>query len=311
VSAAQSSRISRLAGVPLAVLLVGTLAVSGTARKASAHEKVLNGHARPLATFVPNAGQFRNRELRYTAQGAGYAFAFTRHQVGLSLSRQNRVAALSLRFVHANPGVKLEARTKLPGKVNYLIGRDPTKWRTGLPTYRELVYRSLWTGIDLHVRGEPGRLKYEFHLRPGADPSRIRLAYRGARGLSLTPTAALAISTPFGVLTDARPLSYQRVGGRSIPIATAYSLRPRSGYGFALGRHDSSRPLVIDPGIEYSTYVGGSGSEGASGIAVEGGYAYISGCTVSDDFPTTPGAFQPTHNQGGDYPLDEIVTKLS
>src|SRR5207247_6609335 len=105
----------------------------------------------------------------------------------------------------------------------------------------------------------------------------IRLAYRGARGLSLTRAGALAISTPFGTLTDARPLSYQRVGGRSIPIATTYSLRPTSGYSFALGRHDPSRPLVIDPGIEYSTYLGGGSDENASGIAVEGGYAYISG----------------------------------
>jgi len=312
MSAALSSRISRLAAAPLAVLLVATLAMSAPARNASAHEKRdFNGHAKLPATFVPNAGQFRSRELRYVAQGAGYAFAFTRQQVGLSLARQSRGAALSLRFVRANPGVRLEARTKLPRKVNYLIGRDPTHWRTSLPTYRELVYRSLWPGIDLHLRGEPGRLKYEFYLQPGADPSAIRLAYRGSGGLSLTRAGALAIATPLGTLTDARPLSYQPVGGMRIPIATAYSLRTRSGYGFALGRYDSSRPLVIDPGIEYSTYLGGGGDDGGSAIAVEGGYAYVSGCTTSDDFPTTPGAFQTTHNQGGDYPLDVFVTKLS
>jgi hypothetical protein len=248
------------AAAPLAVLLVATLTLSAPAPKASAHDKRdFNGRANPPATFVPNAGQFRSRELRYAAQGAGYTFAFTRQQIKLSLTRGTVV---SLRFVHANPGVQLEARLKLLGKVNYLIGRDPANWRTGLPTYRELVYRNLWPGIDLHLRGEPGRLEYEFHVRTGADPNRIRVAYQGARGLSLT----------------------------------------RAG----------SRPLVMDSGLDYSTYLGGSGDDGASGgIAVEGGYAYVAGCTTSDDFPATPGAFQTVHNPGGDYPCDVFVSKLA
>jgi hypothetical protein len=312
MSAERSSRISCLAAVPLAVLLVATLAMSEPAPKASAHEKrVLRGHVALRAAFVPSAGQFRRREPRYVAQGAGYTFAFTRQQVELSFAGQSRGAMLSLRFVRANPGVKLEARTKLAGKVNYLIGRDPAKWRTGLPTYRELVYRGLWPGIDLHVRGEAGRLKYEFRVRPGADPSRVRLAYQGAQGLSVTRTGSLAIATPLGVLQDARPVSYQLAGAKRVPVVSAYALHGGDGYGFALGRYDRSRPLVIDPGLEYSTYLGGSDDEGASPIAVEGGYAYVSGCTVSDDFPTTPGAFQTAHNPSGDYPLDVFVTKLA
>jgi hypothetical protein len=254
VSAAQSSRISRLAAVPFAVLVVSTLALSAPARKASAHA----GYAQLPATFVPNAGQFRSRELRYVAQGAGYTFAFTRQQIKLSFARGT---VASLRFVHANPGVQLEARSKLPAKVNYLIGRDPANWRTGLPTYRELVYRNLWPGIDLHLQGEPGRLKYEFQVQAGADPSRILVTYQGARGVS----------------------------------------RTRAG----------TRPLAMDAGLDYSTYLGGSGDEGASSIAVEGGYAYVVGCTTSDDFPTTPGAFQTGHNPGGDFPCDAFVSKLA
>jgi len=253
MSAAQSSRISRLAAVPLAVLVVSALALSAPARKASAHA----AYAQLPATFVPNAGQFRSRGVRYAAQGAGYTFAFTRRQVRLSFGRG---AVASLRFVHANPRVQLEARSKLPGKVNYLIGRDRANWRRGLPTYRELVYRNLWPGIDLSLRGEPGRLEYEFHVQAGADPGRIRVAYRGARGFSLA----------------------------------------RAG----------SRALAMDGGLDYSTYLGGSGDEGAT-IAVEGGSAYVSGCTTSDDFPTTPGAFHTAHHAGGDYPADLVVTKLA
>jgi hypothetical protein len=254
MSAVPSSRISRLAAVAFAVLVVSTLALSAPARKASAHAR----YAQLPATFVPNAGQFRSGEVRYAAQGAGYTFAFTRQQIKLSFARGT---VASLRFVHANPGVQLEARAKLPGKVNYLIGRDPANWRTGLPTYRELVYRNLWPGIDLHLRGKPGRLKYEFQVKAGADPSRIRAASQGARGFSLT----------------------------------------RAG----------SRAVVVHGGLDYSTYIGGSGDDGAIGIAVEGDNAYVSGCTTSDDFPTTPGAFQTAHHSGGDYPADVFVTKLA
>lgn len=312
MSAAHSSRISCLAVVPLAVLAAATLSMSSSAPKASAHAKrVLTGYSKLRASFVPNAGQLSSGEVRYVAQGAGYHFAFTNRQVELSFARRTRGEALALRFLGANPGVKLEARAKLAGKVNYLIGRDPARWRARLPTYRELVYRGLWPGIDLHLRGEPGRLEYEFRLRPGADPSRIRLAYLGARGVSLARSGALAIAAPLGTLMDRRPFAYQLVGGKHRVVRSRYELQGRSGYGVSLGRYDMRRPVVIDPGLEYSTFLGGSDDEEASGIAVEGGYAYIEGCTPSEDFPTTPGAFQTAHNPGGDFPCDLFVTKLA
>ena len=71
------------------------------------------------------------------------------------------------------------------GRVNYLLGNDPAKWHTGLRTYERVVYRNLWPGVDMVFAGQNGRLKYEFLVRPGARVDEIRLAYRGAKRLSL------------------------------------------------------------------------------------------------------------------------------
>ena len=266
-----------------------------------------SAHVALPVSFVPNAGQLDTKLVHFSAQGTGYRFAFEAGQLLLSFAKGGKGSTLALHFVGASPGVRLEPRDRLAGKVSFLLGRDPAKWHVGLPTYRELVYRNMWPGIDVLVRGDPGRLTYEFRLRPRADPRRIRLAYRGARTVALTRAGALSIATPVGALIDARPESYEVVGGGRVAVASRYVLGAHRTYGFALAKHDSRRALVIDPGLEYSTYLGGSGFEGVSGVAVEHGDAYLSGCTDSLDFPTTPGAFQPSFSGG----LDAYVAKLA
>ena len=157
---------------------------------------------------------------------------------------------------------------------------------------RALVYRELWPGIDMAFQGEGGKLRYEFRLRPGAEASDIRLAYAGAEDVSLGAGGALRIDTPLGALRDAPPQSFQRIDGRRVPVESRYALAGDS-YGFSVGRHDRGRPLVIDPSLAYSTYLGGSSSTtGLVGVAVDSaGAAYVTGDTISADFPTTAGAF--------------------
>ena len=128
-------------------------------------------------------------------------------------------------------------------------------------------------------------------VRPGARPQAIRLAYRGAQALSLDRSGNLRIRTQLGILTDVRPISYQPVGGRRVPVASRFVLSRSGVHGFALGRYDRRRPLVIDPGLLYSTYLGGSAGDRGFGIAVDGaGNAYVTGFTESLDFPTSAGA---------------------
>ena len=244
----------------------------------------------PLS-FIPNRGQV-DAETRFYAQGAGYAFGFTRRGVSLDLSRGRRATALRLSFVGAARTPAIEADSPLPGKVNYLRGEGAASY-SNLPTYGEIRYREVWPGIDMAVRGQGGTLKYEFHVRPGADVRDIGLAYSGAQGLSTSADGGLLVHTGLGVLRDKPPVSYQVVDGKRVPVASQFALRPSAGgYGFAVGRHDPARPLVIDPGLVYSTFLGEQTVYGPSRIAADAqGNAYLAGTTISSDTRTTPGAY--------------------
>jgi hypothetical protein len=254
--------------------------------------------------------------VRYYAQGAGYGFFFTKEGATLSFADgKGHGQALALDFLGADPDATLTAKKRLAGKVNYLVGNDPTKWRQELSTHGELLYGGLWPGIDMAVRGEEGKLKYEFHLKPGASVEDVRLAYRGAEGLSVGAGGELLVQTSLGVLKDAAPVSYQLIGGEHVPVESRYVLEGDGGYGFAVGSYDPRYPLVIDPGLDYSTFLGGTGDDvrgtdddSGGGIAVRGGNAYVTGLTDSVNFPTTPGAFDRTFN-GGES--DAFVTKLN
>ena len=236
------------------------------------------------------------------------SFFFTRDAAVFAFGKGKRGHALALRFVDADPGVVIVPEREARGRVNYLLGSDPAKWKTGLPTYGGLVYRELWPGIDLAFRGANGRLKYEFRLRPGADPGRIRLGYEGAERLWSTGSGALAIGTSLGVLRDTRPVSFQRLGRKQQSVTSGFRLLGSSSFGFSVGSYDRRFPLVIDPGLAYSTYLGGSRGEGAEALAVDGeGNAYVTAFTRSFDFPTTPGAFDRQYSGAGDV----FVSKLS
>ena len=240
----------------------------------------------PLA-FVPNRGQ-TDKSVRYYAQGPGHAFYFTPDKAVLTFTKKEKGVALHLTPLGASPSTRLVASERAPGKVNYLVGSEHHR---NLPTYRELAYRNVWPGVDLVFRGQGGTLKYELHVQAGADLSKIGLAYGGADGVSVGKGGNLLIQTPLGTLRDARPRSYQRIGGKRVPVDSRYAVKSHgNAYGFALGSsYDPRHPLVIDPGIEYSTFLGGSGSDRADGVAVDGaGSAYVTG-RANSGFPPRRG----------------------
>ncbi len=303
-----SSLAGALPGFPLrrgfaALVAASVAALASTAilSGGSASDAAPPGHAALPVAFVANAGQSDAR-VRYMARSGGLNVFLTDRGVTLSLAKGGRAVALELSFVGANPAPRIVASKRASGTVSYLgAGRDSAQ--AGLPTYGELTYRNLWPGIDLALRDEGGSLKYEFHVAPGADPGDIALAYRGADRLSLAG-GALAIETALGTLSDARPVSYQG----SHAVASEYRLEG-SQYGFALpAGYDRSQPLVIDPGIAYSTFLGGVSWDEGDGIAVDvHGSAYVVGAAASPDYPATVGAYDPSF--GGD--VDVVVTKLA
>jgi hypothetical protein len=254
-----------------------------------------------------------------------------------------------MKLLGANPKARAEGAETLPGRVNYLLGRDAASWKTDVPTFARVRYASVYPGVDLVYHGNSSagprgkrQLEFDFVLAPGADPHPIRIGFEGARDARVSPEGDLILSTACGEVRQHRPVVYQEVDGRRAAVAGSYVLRtaPSGGAGewgsggpgerglsparqfphsppqiaFQLARYDRTRPLIIDPVLEYSTLLGGSAGnagtdfERAQGIAVDAeGSAYVTGATLSPDFPVeTP--FQATKGEGG---ANAFVTKLS
>jgi hypothetical protein len=279
-------------------------------------EQVLNAYQHLPVAFVENRGQTDSR-VRYYAQGSRYAFYLTRDEVVLSFAKEPSTQGLTLglRFLGSNPQAVVGGEKRAAGEVNYLRGNDPAGWQTDLPRYGQIVYRELWPGVDLRLREQAGTLKYEFRLRPGSRPADIRLAYSGAAGLSLDGDGRLLIKTEAGVLRDSPPVSYQEIDGARVPVESRYVLFEATAdaaqYGFAVGAgYRPDHELIIDPGVEYSTFLGGASNDFAAGIKVDAaGNAYIVGTTQSPNFPTTSGAFKRSGSTSNS--LDVFVSKLN
>ncbi|MBI3911127.1 MAG: SBBP repeat-containing protein [Armatimonadetes bacterium] len=301
----------------------------------------------PLA-FIENRGQLdprvayyvqgRDKRLYFTAAGVTFALSGPEREAGRKGGRGRETAfpptgtasrqparqrwVVKLDFVGANRYVRPRGEVPTPTCVSYFKG-PRSAWQTGLPTFSQVAYRNLWPGIDLAYQGTVNRLKYEFVVRPGADPRRIRLAYRGATRVRLTAAGQLEVSTPAGGFQDDRPLAYQEIGGRRVPVHCAYALspgapHPRTGtstqYHFRLGAYDPTRPLVIDPVVlVYCGYIGGGDGyygDGGNGIAVDGdGNVYVAGSAGSTE-ATFPVALGPdlTYNDGH---TDAFVAKVN
>ncbi len=222
-----------------------------------------------------------------------------------------RMAVMRLGFdapAHGKSAITPRLEEPTGATMNFFVGRQED-WRTGVPTYRRLVYPGVWDGIDLEYVGFVDRLEFRLVLQPGARPADIALA-TGAEALEVTPDGGLLADLAGARLALSPPLAFQIVDGVEVDVPVAY--RPLEGgrYGFTLGGYDRSRPLVIDPVLSWSTFIaGGMGaSEYAVSIAVDGsGSAYALGFTPSAEFPTTTGAY----DRGFNGKQDIFVAKFN
>jgi len=257
----------------------------------------------PLA-FEVNAGQ-GDPSARFLAHGHGYTLALTPTEALLSLSPPTPTSlhdrtegtpsslplasALHFRFPGANPAPTMRGEEPLPGIVNSFVGNDPTRWHTHIPTTAKVRYTDLYPGVDLVVYGTAsGAWEYDVIVAPDADPAAFALAVEGATGVTLdAATGDLVLNTAAGAVRQHAPTIYQMVGGERRGVTGGYTLRTDGMVGFAVGAYDPTLPLVIDPTLAYSAYLGGSGDDIAKGIAVDaGGNAYVTGGTDGDAFVT-------------------------
>jgi hypothetical protein len=276
----------------------------------------------PLS-FEANQGQADSR-VQFLSRGQGYALFLTSTEAVLSLQQPPAPGArimgpsqapwdtvLRLQLAGGNPNPSIEGVNPLADTSNYFEGNDPRHWHTNIPTYAKVAYHDVYAGIDLVYYGNQQQLEYDFTVAPGADPNVIRLNVSGAQTMALDSQGNLVLSTAGGDVIEHAPVLYQDSAEGRQPISGRFVLEGAHQVGFAVGAYDRARPLVIDPKLAYSTYLGGStsGFEFGSGIAVDAaGNAYVVGLTTSSDFPTTAGAFQTTlrSSQGNAF-----VTKLN
>lgn len=299
-----------LGALALAFLVgIGALAwwsATGTDRPASNAV----GDKLPVS-FIENVGQVDHAASFYVHE-AGATIFFTAEGLTISLSQGLRDDvvnhSLRLEFLGVGPETSIESVESATGVVNIFRGADPNSWFTGIPTHSEIAYLEPWPGIDVHFAGTNGRVESVYVVSPGADPDSIQLRYTGQSKLSLNAIGDLVLETPAGTLIERAPVIYQESGSQRTIVDGAYVLIDSQTVGFSVGAYDHDRPLIIDPTFVYSTYLGGSGSEKGSAIAVDSsGNAYIAGLTTSTNFPVVGGGFQT--GSAGDR--DAFVTKLN
>jgi len=289
--------------VALSTLFV--LVLAGGVVSAQPQVSVTTGLTSMPLTFTENQGQWDD-QVKFRANGGGAAMWFTSGGAYYQFTRRVRVAGgvnlllrdsepdevetmmIGVSFVGANPNPRVVGENLTKYKCNYFIGNDPSKWQTDVPNYRTVVYEDIYPGIDLKYYGNGTQMEYDFVVPPFADYSQIKIRYDGSLSMSVSPSGELVIRTKWGTVVEQRPVVYQVVNNLRVPVEAEYLLKGDNCFGFQItGDYDRSLPLVIDPILTYSTYLGGDDAESGSGIAVDGsGCAYITGTTYSTDFPT-------------------------
>src|SRR5881396_2470743 len=314
------------------LMLAAFLAGAASAIKpVSAAPRASEAYGRLPLHFEANQGQ-THQDVRFLARGPGYSLYLTAGEAVLVLTKPNpqakrdvlstperlatqaqgTPAVVRMGLVGAAPKPFVSGLDELPGKANYFIGKDPAKWRTNVPTYAKVHYREVYPGIDLVYYGNQRQLEYDFVVSPRADPERIVLGFQGAERLEINAEGEFVLHAAGGAIRQRVPVIYQEIDGVRTKIEGRYVLKDAHRVGFQVAAYDPSRPLVIDPTLVYSTYLGGSSSDDGYGIAVDAaGAAYVTGTTGSADF--TAGCTAPCTGLNGTLSgrSDVFVTKIN
>jgi hypothetical protein len=291
--------------------------------------------ALPLA-FEANEGQ-TDPQVKYMARGNGYKLYLTSSEAVLTLpsarassevsrmiedkrlgpakverllrkgvsakAQQNSVAVLRMQMLRSNPKTRLIAEDQQVGKINYLIGKDSSKWHSNIPLFGRVTYRDVYPGVDLAFHGVTKQLEFDYLVSPGADPGLIALGFEGADKTQISADGDLILSTATGPVQVHRPFAYQEMNGSRQKVDARFVAKGGSEFSFALGAYDPSRQLVIDPTVTYSTYFGGNLADYGLGITVDtAGNAFVTGAS---DSATLPGNGGPTSG------FDVFVTEIS
>lgn len=257
-------------------------------------------------TFEVNRGQ-TDPKVKFLSRRKGYTAFLTSGGMVLSLHpstsgeesaqlRANprtsrRPASVELKLMGAAKNPTVVGEDLQPGKVNYFFGNDPTKWKTNIATYGRVRYKNVYSGIDVLYYGNHRQLEYDFEIQAGADPAQIQFEVNGVDQCELDAEGNLLLTLGSQQFHLQSPSVYQQSNNQRMVVNGSYVLTDSKHFAFKVASYDPKSPLVIDPVLIYSTYLGSSDDEAITGLAVDSvGSLYVGGFAQSVDFPvTSPG----------------------
>jgi hypothetical protein len=281
-----------------------------TSTEAAAHSPVKPDFGALPLSFEANLGQ-TDEQVRFISRGQGFALFLTAAEAVLSLRKsdgQTPPAVLRMRLDDASQAPEVAGEDELAGKSNYFVGGNPDNWKRDVPNFSRVRYKEVYPGVDQIFYGDGRELEYDFIVAPEARFEQIALRFEGAEKLEIKESGELVLSVGDEKIVQKRPVIYQEIAGGRKYVAGNYISKGKNKIGFEIGDYDRSKPLVIDPVLIYSTYLGGNGADSGRSIAIDAARnVYVTGSTTSTNFPTV-NAVQPNLNGTRD---DVFVTKIN
>jgi outer membrane protein assembly factor BamB len=248
-----------------------------------------------------------NETSQYGYEKENISIPFNREKKNI---RPPEIIYVSTEFIGSTDQIVVSGENLLPHYTNYFIGNNSDKWYINVPNYERVTYHNIYPRIDLTYYGTANGLKYDFIIHPGADISHIQIHYSGVNNLVIGTSGNLQVHTLLGLINESTPIIYQKVNGKTLKVDGGYNLLESDVFCFQIETYNPMYDLIIDPGLQFSTFLGGSNQEyqNYGDIAVDSnGNSYIIGSTLSTDFPITPGSYDTIQN--GNW--DVFITKLS
>ncbi len=290
----------RLASL-LAVLALAAHAAAPVDSHLKTSQMQLRPHFEPVAN--PRGG------YRFLSRGNGYGLLLADDHAELILAPGKAGAAtIRMKWTGDGSAAKPVAEGLLSSHSNYIRGDDSDQWRINVPHYQSVRYREVWPGIDLVFHGDRRALEYDFVVLPGADPNEVAFAIDGASNREIDEEGNLQLAVSGRKIHLQPPLVYQDTPEGHKEVEGRYRLLDGGEVSFTVSGYDRNLPLVIDPLISFSTYLGGAGSDYAYDVAVDStGNIYVAGTTYSAELPAVAGAYDSSLSSSPDF----FVSKLT
>jgi gliding motility-associated-like protein len=262
-------------------------------------------HAQERIFFTPNRGQWDSRiqyqllipgGIFYLEKNAQtYSFLDRPHtHPGEPKETEFKAHAFKTTFQNANPNPVFIEEKPTSFYYNYFIGKDESKWKSNIYSYKKITYQDLYDGVDYLISDTEGDLKSDYIIHAGYSPSVIQLAYEGVDGLRIE-NGKLLVKTSLATVTENVPVAYQLIDGKKLPVKCAYALENNI-VTFNVGDYNKAYDLVIDPVLYFSTYIGSTADDFGCTATYDQNKNVYGGSLVypTGIYPTTLGAYKVT-----------------